>query len=431
MNIIYMHSHDTGRYIQPYGYNIPTPALMKLAEEGTLFRNAYCAGPTCSPSRAGLLTGMAPHSNGMIGLSHRGFQLNDYCQHLVQFLNSHNFETVLCGVQHEAPKAELIGYNKIITASGPLSGDVINAQKAADYLKDQQKEKPFFLSFGMFNTHRVFPKTDPDINPDYVMPPFVFADTKQNREDIAAYMTSARVMDQSVDIVLAALKESGLEEETLVIYTTDHGLPFPRMKCDLRDSGIGVSLIMKYPKGDFKIKVSDSLVSQIDIFPTLCELLQIEKPDWLQGTSFLSLLQNNQKETRKEIFAEVTYHAAYEPKRCIRTKRYKYIKHYDNHHKMIPANMDDGLSKSFLIESGYLETPIEEELLFDLYLDPVEQVNLVGNDRYQQIYEDLKSRLDQWMRTTDDPLLNGKVVKPEGAIVNKTSCMSAKENDFE
>ena len=114
MNILYLHTHDTGRYIQPYGYAVSTPNLMNLAREGTLFRQAYCAGPTCSPSRAGLLTGMSPHSCGMLGLAHRGFRLYDYHQHLARFLGDHGYETVLCGVQHEAPDPGMIGYRKNI-----------------------------------------------------------------------------------------------------------------------------------------------------------------------------------------------------------------------------------------------------------------------------------------------------------------------------
>ena len=81
-NIIYMHSHDTGQYIQPYGYPISTPNLQRLAEEGVVFRNSFTVSPTCSPSRAALLTGLYPHNNGMTGLAHRGWSLNDYTQHL-------------------------------------------------------------------------------------------------------------------------------------------------------------------------------------------------------------------------------------------------------------------------------------------------------------------------------------------------------------
>jgi len=113
MNIVYMHTHDSGRFIDPYGFNIGTPAIQSLAEEGTLFRQAFSTAPTCSPSRASLLTGMNPHSCGMIGLAHRGFGLNDYSKHIVKQLNNEGFETALCGIQHVAHPAEKIGYKKI------------------------------------------------------------------------------------------------------------------------------------------------------------------------------------------------------------------------------------------------------------------------------------------------------------------------------
>lgn len=102
MNIIYMHTHDSGRYLEPYGYAIPTPNLMQLAREGVLYRNAYCAGPTCSPSRAALVTGMMPHSNGMIGLAHRGNSLTRPETHMAQYFGAQGYETVLSGIQHEA-----------------------------------------------------------------------------------------------------------------------------------------------------------------------------------------------------------------------------------------------------------------------------------------------------------------------------------------
>ncbi|MGE9292553.1 MAG: sulfatase-like hydrolase/transferase [Puniceicoccales bacterium] len=97
-NILYYHSHDTGRYIQPYGYQVPTPNLQQLAEEGVLFRRAFCAAPTCSPSRAGLLTGCAAHSVGMLGLAHRGFSLTDVSRTMVTYLREVGYETCLCGI---------------------------------------------------------------------------------------------------------------------------------------------------------------------------------------------------------------------------------------------------------------------------------------------------------------------------------------------
>lgn len=361
MNILYIHTHDTGRYIEPYGYKVPTPNLMKLAKEGTLFRNAFCAGPTCSPSRGALLTGMSPHSNGLIGLTHRGFSMKDYNKHLVHILNRHGYETVLCGIQHEAHNAKELGYGLNYNESDldvtdireRYNWDIKNAEKVAEYLKTP-KDKPFFLSFGMLNTHREFPPLNTsEVNPDYVMPAFPFADNGNNRKDMARYMQSAKIADDCVGIVLDALNEAGLDDETLVIFTTDHGIPFPRMKCHLYDTGIGVSLIMKYKENKLAGRATDALVSHIDVFPTICELLNIDIPDCTEGKSFLPILKGDLQEIRDEIFSEVTYHSAYEPMRCIRTRRYKLIKYFGDYRHIVGNNNDAGETKDFLIETGY------------------------------------------------------------------------------
>ncbi len=432
-NILYIHTHDTGRYIQPYGHQIPTPNLMQLAEEGTLFRHAYNAAPTCSPSRAALLTGMAPHSCGMIGLAHRGFSLNDYNQHLAPFLGANGFETVLCGVQHEARTPEMIGYDRILPTSGKdqTEQDLSGAAAAVEYIKGQPPQ-PFFLSFGMHNTHREFPDIDPETNPNYVQPPFPMADTKENREDMAAFISSAKVADRCVGMVLEALEEAGLKDETLVIFTTDHGIAFPKMKCNLYDTGMGVSLIFRYPGNPKQGQVIDGMVSHVDVFPTLCDMFDLEQPEWLQGFSILPLLTGEKEEIRDELFCEVTYHAAYEPMRCVRTRRYKLIKLFDEHDGHVPANIDDSLSKSFLVDNGLLELKRDKVMLFDLYHDPVERVNLVNDPRYQEVYEELSARLDAWMQRTDDPLLQGgRVPKPEGAVANKITSLSPKSHDWE
>ncbi|WP_168120151.1 sulfatase [Paenibacillus sp. HB172176] len=417
MNIVYLHSHDTGRYIQPYGYQAPTPHLMKLAEEGVLFRQAYCAAPTCSPSRAALLTGMSPHSCGMLGLTHRGFSLTNPERHLATHLRENGFKTVLCGVQHEAKDPADLGYMDVLPVESGTD-DRRNAALAADYINDYGSDQPFFLSFGMFNTHRTYPQADPDIRADYVMPPAMFYDHPDTREDMARYMTSARVMDDSIGIVLKALEQSGQAENTLILYTTDHGIAFPHMKCQLYDTGIGVSLIMKHPGGFPQQGAVDALVSQVDVFPTLCELLELDKPDWLQGVSLLPLLSGEADQVREEVYAEVSYHAAYEPMRCIRTSRYKYIRLYEEHGRHVTANIDDGLSKTFLMEHGLQEETREQEMLFDLYLDPVERVNLAGRAEYAEIRQSLQVRLTSWMQRTDDPLLAGHVPKPAGARIN-------------
>ena len=242
-NILYIHSHDTGRYTQPYGQPVPTPNLQKLAEQGTLFRQNFCVGPTCSPSRAGLLTGCYPHENGMFGLSHLGFSLYNYKQHIIHTLRKKSYYSVLTGIQHIAYPGngkqpwQIIGYDKF------LPGE--QYKQAAKFL-ETPPQKPFFLSVGFFETHRVFPKLNKtDENPAYTAPPVPLPDCEPVRQDFARFKESAKTLDEKIGIVLNALKKSGLKENTLVICTTDHGIAFPGMKCNLYDSGIGTMLIIR------------------------------------------------------------------------------------------------------------------------------------------------------------------------------------------
>lgn len=443
MNIIYMHTHDSGRYWSPYGYSLPTPNLMNLAKQSTLFRHCYCAGPTCSPSRAALLTGMNPHSCGMRGLASRGFKLNDYNQHLVSFLNNLDYHTVLCGIQHEAPDYKMIGYREVIgsqefnmneTEKSMEEWDYGNTQAACEYLKTMMGQKqPFFLSMGFFNTHREFPMAKNNVNPDYLAPPAPLYDCDVNRKDMADYHESVRVVDNCAGMLLSVLKDTGLSENTMIIATTDHGIAFPKMKCTLYDTGIGVALMIKYPNNSMAGKATDALVSQIDIFPTICDLIGAQKPQWLEGHSMLPLLEGKKTKIRDEIFSEVTYHAAYEPKRCVRTDRYKLIRFYDYHNGIVPANIDECKSKDFLFDNGYMEYTRIREYLYDLWLDPYERENFVDAKEYGTIYGDLSLRLNDWMEKTDDPLRHNtfRVPAPKGAKINKLTCINPRMQDFE
>lgn len=448
-NIIYLHTHDTGRYISPYSYNLPSPNLMDFAKGAVTFTQAYNCGPTCSPSRAGLLTGMCAHSSGMLGLAHRGFSLKDYSRHLCQFLGCNAYQTVLSGIQHEIShdRIDELGYQRILKGPEPkretdweddystaehfMRNDRVNTQAACEFLMETH-EKPFFLSMGYFGTHRPFPKIDPKIDPDYVKVPEPLPNTPEIRRDMAEYMTLLEETDRNIGQVLRVLEREGHADNTIVIFTTDHGIAFPYMKCSLKDSGIGVSLIMRIPSLERKSPVCDALVSHLDIFPTLCELCGLEKADWLQGTSLLPLLKGEKKEVREEIFSEVSFHAAYEPKRCIRTKRWKLIEYFDDYDETVGPNTDNGLSKQYLMDYGFVNRKRKSRFaLYDLLFDPNEMSNLTGRAEYQETENDLKKRLHSWMKDTDDPLLKGEISRPEGAIVNIKSGIHPEEDIFE
>ena len=421
-NILYLHSHDTGRYVQPYGHAIPTPNIQRLAEQGVLFRKAFCAAPTCSPSRASLLTGQYAHCSGMLGLAHRGFSLNDYTQHLLHTLRKEGYQSALIGEEHLSKDRNAMGYDYVSKIEGFHSNVVA---PAAIGMLTNGLAQPFFLSVGFFETHREFMKPGSPQDAKYSKPPAPLPDTPETRRDIAAFKASASSLDWGVGAVLDALDASGLAENTLVICTTDHGVAFPRMKGYLTDHGIGVMLILRGPGGFTGGLVLDALVSHIDIFPTLCDLLEIDAPRWLQGKSMMPLMRGEVEQIHDAIFAEVTYHAAYEPMRAVRTQRWKYIRRFDHHLGPVLPNCDDSPSKDVLMAHGWKERSRPLEQLYDLIFDPNEACNLANDLSVAVVLEEMRTRLDEWMYSTNDPLLRGPVPAPHGAELNDPDQMSA------
>src|SRR6476659_1274246 len=213
-NIIYLHSHDTGRHIQPYGHQIPTPNIQRLADQGVLFRQAFCAVPTCSGSRACLLTGQYGHSNGMLGLAHRGWSLNDYEQHIVHTLRRAGYWSALIGEQHIAKRPDVIGFDRVVKLDSTKVDAVAPTARA---LLAERPPQPFFLSVGFFETHREYFEPASARDALYSQPPPNLPDAPETRRDMAGFKASARSLDQGVGAVLDALDEQGLAENTLVV----------------------------------------------------------------------------------------------------------------------------------------------------------------------------------------------------------------------
>jgi arylsulfatase A-like enzyme len=417
-NIVYLHSHDTGRYIQPYGYAVPTPNLQSFAEQGVLFRQAFCVAPTCSPSRAALLTGVSAHESGMLGLAHRGFRLRDPSWHMAHWLAAVGYETILGGVSHVAPHRELetLGYTTLLRPAdhhastlGPLGVQTI------DRLADRP-DRPFFLDLGFHETHREFPTEQSD-DARYTRAPAILPDTPQTRADFAAYRASARMLDQAYGMILDRLEARGLAHQTLVMITTDHGIAFPDMKCSLSDHGTGVLLMMRGP-GFSGGRVIDPMVTHLDIFPTLARAIDAPAPARLSGKPLQPLVDGSVSSLHEEVFSEVTFHASYEPKRSIRTERYRYVRRIGGYDHPVLPNTDAGPSKDAWLDAGWRETMVAREALFDLVFDPAERFNRIADPTLNDVRESLLGRLDAWMRQTNDPLLAGEVRPPSGSTLN-------------
>jgi N-sulfoglucosamine sulfohydrolase len=423
-NVLYVHSHDTGRYVQPYGYPVPTPNIQHLADQGVLFRQAFSAAPVCSGSRASLLTGQCTHATGMLGLAHRGYRLRYPERHIVNVLGSAGYWTGLIGEQHVSADSSDLGYDQVVDVDSTKVHDV--APAAARLIAEQAgTEQPFFISVGFFETHREYFEPSSVRDALYSRPPENIVDLAVTRRDMASFKASARSLDQGVGTVLNALEENDLVVNTLVIMTTDHGLAFPDAKATMYDRGIGVMLLMRGPGGFERGRVFDSMVTHLDLFPTICEVAGIEPPAWLEGASLVPLVRGDVDELHQEIFAELTYHAAYEPQRAVRTARYKYVKRYDETHPgRVLANVDDSPTKDVMLGAGWAEVDPPRESLYDLWLDPTEGTNRIENPALAGVLADLKGRLHEWMVRTEDPLLDGAVPPAEGTVSNTVDQVS-------
>jgi N-sulfoglucosamine sulfohydrolase len=420
-NVVYLHSHDTGRYVQPYGHQVVTPNIQLLADQGVLFRKAFCAAPTCSGSRASFATGQYPHANGMMGLAHRGFEVRDLRHHLIHTLRRGGYHSELIGEQHITEEPGGIGYDRVHDIPSSHVDQV--APVAVETLCGDLPE-PFFLSVGFFETHRSYFPSSSVRDTLYSLPPAGLPDLPEVRTDMAGYKASARSLDHGVGAVLNALMTAGLTERTLVVFTTDHGLAFPGAKATLSDRGIGVTLIVRGPGGFTGGRVINALTSHVDVYPTLCELAGVPTPGFAQGRSLMPLVRGEADEVRDAIFAELTYHVAYEPQRAIRTRRFKYVRRFEGAGPPVLANVDDSPSKRALRELGWFDRTLPAEQLYDLVTDPGEMRDLAGDRSLAGVLEDLRRRLEDWMRDTGDPLVDGPVPAPRGARVNRPTDVS-------
>lgn len=408
-NILFLISHDTGRYFGCYGQKVKTPEVDRLAEKGVRFDEYYCPAPQCSPSRGSIITGKYPHNNGLIGLAHLGFSIDEGVTTLPQEMGKAGYDPVLIGFNHEkignesSPHA--LGYERFESVSGNAAEDV--AERTEAFLKEKasSSSKPFYASVGFRETHRPFDgyEADPDISTPAYLP-----DTPKIREDIAQFHGSVKTLDHAVGRIIRALEETGLEDNTLLIYTTDHGIAFPRAKGTLTDSGLETALIMRWPQGFQGGQVKSELLCNVDMMPTLLDIAGADIPTGLDGQSFLPLLKGESVPLREDFFCELTWHDRYHPMRGIRTHRYKYIHNLEAGPSVyLPIDIHKGLSGQEMRDKFYVHNVPEE--LYDLKSDPLEQHNLVEDDRYVDVLQELRSRVNQWRKESDDPLLKGKV----------------------
>jgi arylsulfatase A-like enzyme len=410
-NIVMVHCHDLGQHLGCYGVGtVTSPHLDALAGEGVVFTHSFCAAPQCSPSRAALWTGRFPHSNGVMGLCHARYawDLHPTERHLAGRLQEAGYRTGLVGVRHETRRPEAMGFSDLLGEG--TAAEV--AGTAVDYLRELGRgDQPFYAQIGFFEPHRPFGE-ERDDSQGVTVPPYL-VDESSARDEFAAFQGAIRRVDGQIGRICAALDEFGLRENTLVIFTADHGIPFPRAKCSLYDPGLQVPLIVRWPaRGWEGGKRCAELISNVDYVPTLLEAIGLPVPANLQGRSFLPLLEGGDYQPREEIFAEMTYHEYYDPLRAIRTARHKLIANFC----AAPFFMDPSQTWRPATRPRYPEDPANTKHppleLYDLVADPGEAENLAGRAEVAEVQRDLMRRLWAWMKETADPLLEGVPLSP-------------------
>ncbi len=420
-NIVVFVSHDTGRHISPYGIpTVKTPNAERLAGEGVLFENSFCTSPGCCPSRAGLFSGRAPHSVGMYGQTGAwaGFRFAPDATHAARHFKNLGYETILLGLAHEIAGANCpdtyydgIGFD-ILEPSGGVRAGSLDTKVPEMLDRRTEPDKPFFLQIGTKETHTPYlvDGIEPYDEQGVTIPESAaLCDGEGTRDEFAAIQGSVNRLDEGLGYVLDILDERGLTDNTVFVFTADHGLPMPREKTTLYDRGIGVFLMMRYPGVLEPGQSFGGLVSNIDVLPTLIEAAGGCPSEDIEGQSFFQALTGRGEHQRDKLFAEKTFHTSYDPLRCVRTERYKYIFNFES---VRPENYClDIYNKPVLLENLHSldKSPHRFDELYDLEADPLETNNLAEDPQWQEVRHSLAGELVKWMAETEDPLLRGPV----------------------
>ncbi len=380
---------------------ITTPNVDRLAETGLRVAYAFLTTPQCSPSRISILSGKYPHATGAEDLH---MPLPEAEILLPTLLKEQGYFTGHMRKTHYGPNGE----RQFDWYSQAVEDFPEFLEAAGDH--------PFFLWVGFRDPHRGYQQGafDPPHDPaEVIVPPFL-ADTPETRADLALYYDEIARMDQNIGRFLEALDARGLRENTLVVFLSDNGMPFPAAKGTLYDAGIRTPLIFSWPAGIEVGAVAQGPVSVIDLAPTLLELAGTPPPEAMQGQSIRALLQKPSLPGRSYVFSERNWHNCDEHMRSVRTARYKLIRNaYVELPHGTPADASRSPSWYSLIrrkKQGALTWPQQRIFqvprprieLYDLQKDPGEFYNVADEADYAEVVRELTAVLDQWIDETGD-----------------------------
>ncbi len=414
-NIIFITLHDTGRHFHCYGNpTVQNPAIDSIAQDGVRLTNCLCASAKCTPSRAAMMTGRWPQSNGVIGLSHapHWWTFNPDEKHLAQVLNENGYATHLFHHQHEVEHPEKIGFeqlhcqaphhawNEMPEPYGHIPAPEVG-RRFADFLNSRSDDRPLYAQIGFFETHHPLDFNNNTGDDELgVQLPERYADTPENRHYFKMIQGLVKQADAGVKLILKAIEDNRMHENSLLIFTVDHGLSTKRAKDTCYEPGMEVAMILRWPGRITAGSELTGMVSNIDLFPTILELVGIPVAENVQGKSFAPALNGEEWSDRKYVYG--IFFDDNQP-RSVRDHRYKLIRNFAPARCIpYPIGSPD--------EAPFLALPSIE--MYDLEHDQNETCNLAESPEYSIIRDRLDRELLRHLREVGDPILSGPVPTP-------------------
>ena len=430
---------------------IETPAFDRIASEGLRFVNAFCDAPTCGPSRSAILTGQPIWRLEEAGNIHSTLpaKFTTY----TELLAKAGYHVGFTGKGWSPGRLEPGGRSQNPagiefserTAKAPfkMMRNTDYAGNFEGFLDATGEDQPFCFWLGTSEPHRGYEggigkRTGKD--PGKVVVPPIFPDNDIIRNDILDYLTEIETFDQQVARAIALLESRGELDNTLVVITSDHGMPFPRAKASLYDAGTRVPLAMRWPEGIIEPgRDIEAFVNLSDLAPTFLEVVGLEVPEMMVAKSVAEILGNKPVEDRSAAFVAMERHDGCRkggkgyPCRAIRTADYLYIHNFEPTRwpsgspdasvcaRALPyGEIDTAPTKTFLMENANVDRyaklaalafgmrPAEE--LYDLKNDPWQMKNLAGSDAVKVIQSEMRQRLFGHLKATRDPRVVGGTV---------------------
>jgi N-sulfoglucosamine sulfohydrolase len=402
---------------------VKTPAIDAVAREGVVFSHAFTTAPSCTPARAAILTGQYPHRLEEGGVLHSF--LPEKFPVFPDLLETAGY--------HVGYTRKGWGPGRFEPGGRTRNPAGVPVQDFATFLKDKPPGKPFYFWFGSQDPHRPYEKGSGEASgikvDQIVVPPFL-PDTPEVRGDLADYYYEVQRFDRELGEILRGLEVSGELDNTLVIITSDNGMPFPRAKANVYDAGARVPFVMRW-SGRAKAGLSvDGFIDTSDVAPTVLEAAGLEPHAAMTGRSLLRMAAGEREAGRDRIFVERERHANVRagdlsyPVRAVRTRDYLYVRNFrpdrwpagdpQLHVAVGPfGDIDGGPSKTLLLnrrqdpaiarffDLATAKRPAEE--LYDLRSDPWQIENVVKSASHAGARKALRESLDGWMRKTGDP----------------------------